>query len=101
MSFRSSRKFCDSCFSARRLYNFISSPTVGSGGRRRDASLCDAAMPGVNTGIKMTICDDHCFTIGMAELLLTFFSIENRRKFNINKHYGGSKAFMSGSILSG
>lgn len=49
MSFKSSRKFWDRCFSARRLYNFMSSPTVGKGGRRKDASFLEAAIVKVNT----------------------------------------------------
>lgn len=48
MSRRSNRKFWDRCFSARRLYNFISSATVGKGGRRKDATLPEAAMAKVN-----------------------------------------------------
>lgn len=48
MSRRSNRKFWDRYFSARRLYNFISSATVGKGGRRKDASLPEAAMAKVN-----------------------------------------------------
>lgn len=50
VSLKSNRKFWDSCFSARRLYNFMSSPTVGKGGRRNDASFCGAAIVRMNTG---------------------------------------------------
>lgn len=46
MSLRSSRKFWDSCFSARKLYSFMSSPTVGRGGRRKEASFPEAAITG-------------------------------------------------------
>ena len=49
MSLKSNRKFWDSCFSALSLYSFISSPTVGKGGRRKGASFLEAAISQVNT----------------------------------------------------
>lgn len=49
VSLRSSRKFWDRCFSALRLYSLISSPTVGSGGMRKDAAFLEAAIVPVNT----------------------------------------------------